>query len=168
MWIEYPDRFRVDATMPGGKVSQVYADGRFWVEGPTGVKEMDAQGAATIRANVDRDVVRVLLSAAAGERIVCEVDADDARTAAIEIAGAGFEPVTFFINRDNGLIEKARYSAGPGGRSEEIYSDYRNVGGIQVPFHTEVRRGALTPIERDIKTIRYNVPLSPALFQKPS
>jgi zinc protease len=165
MWIEYPDRFRVDATMPGGKVSQVYADGRYWVEGPTGVKEMDAQGAATIRANIDRDVVRVLLSAAAGERIVREVDADVARVAAIEISGAAVEPVTFFINRDNGLIEKARYSAGPGGRSEEIYSDYRNVSGIQVPFHTEVRRGTLTPIERDIKTIRYNVPLPPALFR---
>jgi hypothetical protein len=31
-----------------------------------------------------------------------------------------------------------------------------------------VRRGTLLPLERDIKTIRYNVPLAPALFQKPS
>ena len=77
-------------------------------------------------------------------------------------------PLTLLINRDNGLIEKARYVADPEGRSEEVYSDYRNVDGIQVPFHTVVRRAGLPPLERDVKTIRFNVPLPPALFTKPS
>jgi zinc protease len=166
--IEYPGRFRIDATMPGGKVSQVYADGRFWVESADGVAEMDPAAAATIRAAVDRDMTRVLLRAAAGELMLRDVDADDERTGAIEVSGDGLTPITLFINRDNGLIEKARYVGGPDGRTEELFSDYRNVGGIQVPFHTEVRRGVLRPIERDVKTIRYNVPLSPALFTKPS
>jgi len=163
--IEYPERFRVDATMPQGKVTQVYADGRYWVESADGVKELDAQAAAPIRAAVDRDMVRVLLRAAAGQLIVREVDSDDDRTGAIEVAGEGLAPVTLFVNRDNGLIEKARYLGGPDGRTDEIYSDYRNVAGIQVAFHTVVRRGSLLPLERDIKTIRYNVPLSPALFR---
>ena len=166
--IEYPDRFRVDAMMPREKVSQVYADGRFWIESAEGVKELDPGAAGSIRAAVDRDMVRVLLRAAAGTLVVREVDADDARTGAIELSGDGLAPVTLFINRDNGLIEKARYTGGPDGRTEELFSDYRNVGGIQVPFHTEVRRGGLRPLERDIKTIRYNVPLPAALFQKPS
>ena len=166
--IEYPDRFRVDAMMPREKVSQVYADGRFWIESAEGVKELDPGAAGSIRAAVDRDMVRVLLRAAAGSLVVREVDADDARTGAIELSGDGLAPVTLFINRDNGLIEKARYTGGPDGRTEELFSDYRNVGGIQVPFHTEVRRGGLRPLERDIKTIRYNVPLPAALFQKPS
>ena len=167
MSIEYPDRFRVDATMPGGKVSQVYADGRYWVESPDGVKELDADAAGTIRAAAERDVVRVLLGAAAGNLVVREVDGDE-RSDAIEISGAGLTPVTLFVNRDNGLIDKASYSGGPDGRTDEIYSDYRRVDGIQVPFHTEVRRGRLRPLERDIKTIRYNVPLPAALFRKPS
>jgi len=154
--------------MPREKVSQVYADGRFWIESAEGVKELDPGAAGSIRAAVDRDMVRVLLRAAAGSLVVREVDADDARTGAIELSGDGLAPVTLFINRDNGLIEKARYTGGPDGRTEELFSDYRNVGGIQVPFHTEVRRGGLRPLERDIKTIRYNVPLPAALFQKPS
>jgi zinc protease len=168
MAIEYPDRFRVEATMPGGTVVQVYADGKYWVQSPEGVRELAAEAAAPIRASVERDVVRVLLRAAAGALVVREVDGSDPRHGAIEISGAGVAPVTLHINRDNGLIEKAHYLGGPDGRSEEIYSDYRNVAGIQVPFHTEVRRGSLLPLERDIKTIRYNVPLPPALFQKPS
>jgi len=69
--------------------------------------------------------------------------------------------------RDNGLIERARYSIEPEGRGEEAYSDYRSVSGIQVAFHTVVRRGGLTPVERDVKKIRFNVALPPGLFVKP-
>ena len=163
--IEYPNRFRLDAVMPEGKVTQVFADGRYWVESPKGVAELDPQAAASIRAAVDRDMVQVLLRAASGTLVVREVDADSPKTSAIELSGDGLAPLTLFVNRDNGLVEKARYTGGPDGRTEEIYSDYRNVSGIQVPFHTEVRRGALRPLERDVKTIRYNVPLPPALFQ---
>ena len=168
MSIQYPDRFRVDAAMPGGKVAQVYADGRYWVETNEGVKELDPVAAGPIRANVQRDVVSVLVKAAAGKLVVRDVDSDDPQLGALEISGDGMEPLTLLINRTNGLIEKARYLSATEGRAEEIYSDYRNVGGIQVPFHTVVRRAGLTMIERDVKTIRYNVPLSAALFVKPS
>jgi hypothetical protein len=54
------------------------------------------------------------------------------------------------------------------GRCVETYSDYRNVSGIQVPFHTVQRRGPLSPVERDVRTIHFNVPLDAALFVKPS
>jgi hypothetical protein len=156
--------------MPGGKVTQVYAEGRYWVDNGEGAKELDKEQSGPIRAAVERDIVRLLVRAAAGQLVVRTVDAsaaEDPLIAAIEISGEGLGPVTLVINRDNGLIEQARYLAGPEGRSEETYSDYRNVGGIQVPFHTVVRRGALSPIERDVKTIHFNVPIAPALFVKP-
>jgi hypothetical protein len=152
--------------MPGGKVAQVYADGRYWVETGEGVKELDPVAAGPIRANVQRDVVSVLVKTAAGKLVVRDVDSDDPDVGALEITGDGMEPLTLFINRTNGLIEKARYMSGTEGRAEEVYSDYRNVGGIQVPFHTVVRRAGLTVIEREVKTIRFNVPLPPALFHK--
>jgi zinc protease len=167
--IEYPDRYRVDADTPGGRVAQVYADGRYWIQDDRGVSEMPPEGRGPIQSSVQRDIVRVLLKAAAGQLVVREVDADEASLAAIEVTGDGMSPLTLLINRDNGLIEKARYLAGPGeGRSEEAYSDYRRVAGIQVPFHTVVRRAGLSPLERDVKTVRFNVPLPPGLFTKPS
>jgi zinc protease len=166
--IEYPDRFRVDARMPGGTVAQVYADGRFWIEDARGVRELPEDARAQIRGSIERDVVRVLLGAASGSLIVREVDSNSETLGAIEVSGEGMTPVTLFVNRDNGLIERARYAAEPGGRSEEAYSDYRNVNGIQVAFRTVLRRPGVTPIERDVKTIRFNVPLPAGLFVKPS
>ena len=165
MSIEYPSRFRMEASMPEGKVVQVYADGRFWVETQAGVNELDAKSAGPVRAIIDRDIVQVLLRAAAGQVVVREVDSDNPQTGAIELSGQGLAPVTLFVNRDNGLIEKARYLDDRYGRTEELFSDYRTVDGIRFPFHTVVRRANLPPLERDIKTIRYNVPLSPALFR---
>jgi zinc protease len=166
--IEYPDRFRVDAAMPGGTVTQVYADGRYWVADPAGVKELPPAARGPIQSSVQRDIVRVLVKAATGALVVREVDADEPSLSGIEISGDGLAPLTLLINRDNGLIAKARYVADPEGRSEESYSDYRNVTGIQVPFHTVVRRAGLTPLERDMKTVRFNVPLPAGLFTKPS
>jgi zinc protease len=166
--IQYPDRFRVDATMPGGKVAQVFADGRYWVETGDGVKELDPVAAAPIRANIQRDIVTVLVKAAAGKLVVRDVDSDDPQLGALEITGEGMDPLTLLINRTNGLVEKARYMSGVEGRAEEMYSDYRNVGGIQVAFHTVVRRAGQKMIQRDVKTIRFNVPLAPALFHKQS
>lgn len=171
-YIEYPGRFRVDAETPAGRVTQVFTDGKYWIaQGDRGAEELDAEQSAPIRAAVDRDIVRLLVRAAAGRLVVRTIDTDadaDPLVGALEISGDGMVPVTLVINRGNGLIEQARYVAGPEGRSAETYSDYRNVGGIQVPFHTVVRRGGLTPIERDVKTIRFNQPLPPALFVKPS
>jgi zinc protease len=166
--IEYPDHFRVDADMPGGKVAQVYADGHYWIEDSRGVNELPPEARGPIQSSVQRDIVRVLVRAGSGKLVVRDIDSDTPSLGAIEISGEGMSPLTLLINRDNGLIEKARYVAQPEGKSEEDYSDYRNVGGIQVPFHTVVRRAGLSPIERDLKTIRYNIPLPAGLFVKPS
>lgn len=169
--IEYPDRYRVDADTPRGKLSQVYADGRYWIQDGGGTHELPPEARGPIQASVQRDIVPVLLNAAAGKLVVREVDpaADDAKVlGAIEVSGGGMTPLTLLINRDNGLIEKARYLADPDGRSEEAYSDYRNVHGIQVPFHTVVRRAGVPPLERDVKTVRFNVALPPGLFTKQS
>jgi zinc protease len=166
--IEYPDRFRIDADMPGGKVTQVYAGGRFWIEDARGVRELPEEARAQIRGNIERDVVRVLLGAAAGRLVVRGVDSDAETLGAIEVSGEDMTPVTLFVNRDTGLIERARYALSPAGRGEEAYSDYRSVDGIQVAFHTVVRRPGVTPIERDVKTIRFNVALPAGLFVKPS
>jgi zinc protease len=166
--IEYPDRFRVDADMPGGKVSQVYADGRYWIQDARGTNELPEAARGQIQASVQRDIVRVLVGAAAGTFVVREVDSDDPALDALEISGAAMSPLTLFVHRDTGLIQKARYLVEPDGRSEEAYSDYRNVEGIQVPFHTVVRRGGLSPLERDVKKIHFNVALPAGLFVKPS
>ena len=165
--IEYPERFRVDADMPGGRVSQVYADGRFWIVDPDGkANEMPEEGRPEIKASVQRDLIAVLVKAGTGKLVVREVDSEESVLAGLEISGSGMRPLQLFVNRDTGLVDRSRYD-GPDGRVEERYSDYRGVDGIQVAFHTVVRRKGMTSIERDVRTIKFNVPLAPGLFEMP-
>jgi zinc protease len=165
--IEYPERFRIDADMPGGRIAQVYAAGRYWVIDPDGkANEMPEEGRPEIKASVDRDLIAVLVKAAAGKLVVREIDSDEPVLAALEISGPDLRPLTLYVNRDNGLIDRCRYD-GRDGRVEERFSDYRDVDGIQIPFHTVVRRPGMTSIERDVKSIKFNVRLAPGIFEKP-
>jgi hypothetical protein len=165
--IEYPDRFRVDADMPGGRVGQVYSAGRYWIIDPEGkANELPEEGRPEIKAAIQRDLIALLVKAGTGKLVVREVDSDESVLAGIEVSGPDMRPLTIFVNRDNGLIDRSRYE-GPDGRVEERYSDYRTVDGIKIPFHTVVRRTGMTSIERDVKTIKFNVPLAPGIFDRP-
>jgi hypothetical protein len=165
--IEYPDRFRVDADMPGGRIGQVYSMGRYWIIDPAGkADEMPEEGRPAIKASVQRDLIAVLVKAGTGKLVVREIDSEESVLGGLEITGSDMPPLQIFINRDTGLIDRSRYD-GAEGRVEERYNDYRNVDGIQIPFHTVVRRKGLTSIERDIRTIKFNGPLAPGIFEKP-
>src|SRR5690348_17896618 len=52
-----------------------------------------------------------LVKAAAGKLVIREVDSDEPVLAGLEISGPDMEPLTLFINRDNGLIDRSRYQA---------------------------------------------------------
>lgn len=165
-WIEYPDRYRIEAAMPGGKVVQVYAKGQYWIQDAQGTHE--APSAETVRASLQRDTIPLLLKLAAGQLDAHALETKDPALAALQIAGRDMAPLTMFVNRDTGFIAGVRYQDQSGTATEELYSDYRDVDGVQIAFHTVVRREGLSPVERDVKTFRMNVPVPRNLFTKPS
>jgi hypothetical protein len=164
--IAYPDRFRLDVDAPGGKVTQVFDAGQYWLQDARGVREVSGEVRDSIRATLERDTISVLLKCAAGALSMRPAEAE-APLAGVMVSGDGLEPLTLFINRDTGFIEKVRYDT-PAGAAEEEYSDYRNVEGVRVAFHMVLRRPKTMPIERDVVHIHFNVPLPAGLFTKPS
>jgi hypothetical protein len=50
---------------------------------------------------------------------------------------------------------------------EEQFSDYRNVGGLQVAFSAVVHAAGLPILTRRVRTFEYNVALSTDLFTRP-
>ena len=164
--IEYPDRFRLDLDAPGGKVTQVFNAGEYWLQDARGVREVSGEVRDGIRAALQRDTIGVLLKCASGVLSMRVADAEEP-LAGVTVSGDGLEPLTLFINRDTGFIEKVRYDT-PAGAAEEAYSDYRTVEGVRVAFHTVLRHPNAMPIERDVVHIHFNVPLPAGLFAKPS
>jgi outer membrane lipoprotein-sorting protein len=168
-FIQYPDRYRQEMQTPQGRVVQVYADGRYWIEDARGVRDAPLSARDEIHESVQRDVTSLLLRASDGKLTLSDADSGDDRLAAVSVSSHGMRPVTLFIDRATGLVVRERYEAPDGGGVvEEQYSDYRPVDGLQVPFRTVLTRQGTPIIERVITSVRFNVPLQPSLFLRPS
>jgi zinc protease len=167
--IQYPDRYRVEADADGRRIVQVYADGRYWIQDAQGAREAPVSVRDEIHASIQRDVVPLLLRAAAGKLTLSDVHSDDGSLAAVAVGGDGMMPVTLFVDRASGLIVREQYAAPDGaGVIQERYSDYRAVNGVQVAFKTVVERPGAPLIERTVENIRFNIPLQASLFVRPS
>ena len=172
----YPDRFRVDATVPGvdEPLVQVYNAGEAWVKDPKGVREAPALMRDDFAANVRRDTIPLLVAASRGDlstRLVPDGETSrDGGDDVLEISGSGLMPVRLYID-DDGLIAKQAFtSAGPDGRrlpTEEVFSDYRVVNGVRVPFEATLMRNGRPVVKRSLDRVVINGPVDASLFEKP-
>lgn len=178
--VVYPDRVRVDATVQQAEISQVYNAGRMWMRDPGGVHDAPPGMADEAAAGVRRDAVPLLLAAYDGTysvKVVGEEGAEGRVFRVLEVAGEGLAPVRLFIDRA-GLIAKQTYTmrapagmpaggAAPESTVEEVFSDYRPVDGVQIPFKAELRHAGATIVERTLRAVRFNEPIDDRLFDKP-
>jgi zinc protease len=167
--IAYPDRFRTDAMTPGGRLVQVFNKGECWVQNEREVREAPAPLAAALRANVQRDTVRLLLGLADGHVTAARVGdiVESGRSMpALEVKGPEMRAVTLVLDPDSALILRQRYAVGAEA-IEETFSDYRDVSGVKVAFKTVLSGAGVPTVERVVRSVRYNVPVDSMLFTRP-
>jgi zinc protease len=173
--IAYPDRFRIEAKLPQAEIVQTFAGGEAWIKDPTGVHDAPPPMRDEFRASAQRDLILLLIDAAAGKlqaRALAATGPDDKDLEALELSGGATarESITLFLDKATGLIVKVAYSAfTPVGRqrTEELLSDYRTVDGVQVAYKAIMRRADQTILERVVTDLKLNLPLEDALFKKP-
>jgi zinc protease len=137
----YPDRMRQEMTLPFGTMSTVVtADGGFMVS-PQGVqdlpdsrlaearKSMRRQLLPLLRASLDEGFEAVALGAA-------EVDGREVETVQVSLAG---DMVLLAIAGDNGDVLAMTFRGsgfGATGEIRHVFSDFREVDGLRLPFQT--------------------------------
>ena len=172
-YVAYPDKFRVDAKIKGVDVVQVYDSGSAWVQDPAGIHEAPVPMREDFRNSVRRDTIPMLIAASEGKnavKILPEEGRDGRVLRVLEISGAQLPPVRLYID-PQGLIARQAFAApGPDGKPvqvEEVFSDYRKVDGIMVPYKAELVRQGRTILTRTIRTVTLNAPVDAALFVRP-
>ena len=169
--IRYPGSFRIEASTPEGPLVQVFTAGTFWVEDARGSREAPPQVAAEMRAVVQRDSLPLLLALADGRLTATRTDVIEAGQSlpGLNVTSSGMRGLTVILDPVTSLILKQRYMSADGeGVTEEAFSDYRDMNGLQVAFRAVLRRPRAPTIERRLQTFEYNVQLPPALFTRPS
>lgn len=170
-YVHYPGQFRVDAVGPAGLRTQTFDAGTAWISDGETVEDAPDGFRNGLQGGVQRDGIGLLL-ALADDRVrgksVPHVTVGGRPLPAIEVELAavgkviiGFDPVT-------GLMAYQQYGgSGDEPKTEETFTDYRVVQGLQVAHQASVRREGQLPIQRRVKTFELNVPLDPQLFKKP-
>ena len=177
-YIVYPDKFRVDAEIEGTQTTQVFNAGRAWVKSPRGVQDAPPPMTADFASSVRRDIIPLLIEAAEGRltvRKLTDQTAKDGRLVQVlEISGPQIDRVRLLIDQQMLIVGQAYTTPSPlGGQSpgilnEEVFSDYRFVNGIRVPFETQLLQNGQPVIKRTITKVSFNDAVPDTLFNRPS
>jgi len=179
-YVSYPDRFRVDATIPDPsgagravEVVQTYNGGNAWIKDPAGVHEPPPEMLGDFASSVRRDTFPLLINAVEGRLTVRRLPDEGSGPTAVrvlEIRGQNLDPIRLYINQDL-LIARQSYSVpdqnGRPAATEETFADYRTVDGIKVPFDTQLSRAGSPTIRRTLTKVSFNTPIPAAQFDRP-
>jgi predicted Zn-dependent peptidase len=155
-WIA-PSHFRQDSVMPSGKIS-AYIDGQSgWIATPQGTGALAGAQLKQVQGGQFRAFFPMLLSDRTVGRVVKAVNG---RT--VEIGDTSGQVVRLVTDPDTGLPRSALYvtvTATGEVAVEERYSDYRETGGLKLPFHVSITAGGRNYAEVTVKSFQANTGL---------
>jgi hypothetical protein len=115
----------------------------------------------------------VLLGASAGEYsvgLLPDERSSDTPLKVLEFSGRDLTPLKLYIGPDNLIAKQAFTTAGPDGmplQVEEVFSDYRTVNGVRVPFQAQLMQGGRPIMKRTLSSVTLNTPVADSLFDRP-
>jgi zinc protease len=161
-----PGAMRQEITLPFGKQS-IYSDGSSgWLASMQGVQNLPPPVLKQVRGEMFRQIVGLLLSDRDPDRTV-----NYAGDGVLEISSKNGESVRLQVDETTGVPLKLTYEeAGAAGPSsiELTYSDWREAGGLRLPFGWIVMQGGKKFAEVKIQDYKINSGLTQeALSKKP-
>jgi hypothetical protein len=162
----FPDKYRMQMTLPMGQVVQGY-DGKIaWMQQGTQTREMPEQMAAEVRNGITRagslGLLRTALDGSA------EIAATDANTILWKKGDATvrmtFDPQTKRVAK---LAYRGIGMSGPADVEIE-FGDYRKVGDVWWPHKSNITQNGQKFGELVLNEIVFNPELKPELFTKPA
>jgi zinc protease len=162
-----PSTIRQDNELPFMKQS-VYSDGTSgWLAGMQGVRNLTPPVLKQIQGEAFRQIASLALSDRDAGRTVSQ-SADGT----LEISSKEGESVRMTVDEKTGLPAKLAYQQSPaegGNAVEEIFSDWRDVDGLRLPFQWSVMQGGKKFASATIQDYKINSGLTvDALGAKPA
>ena len=150
-----PQYLRQDQDLPFGKVS-VYTDGKSgWLATPQGTMPMPAQVLKQAQGELFRHLIALMLSDRDASRTVNAVQKN-----AVEISAKDGETVKLEFDEATGLPAREIYrESGMGGgpaEMEEVYSDWRDAGGLKLPFKITILKDGKKFAEAVVSEYKFN------------
>jgi len=176
--VAYPDRMRLEMKLPEAGVTQGFDGTVGWLQFPAppgtpGVSEVAPDAVREFRRSILlTGAVGIVNAAQAGTlevQYLGEEEVEGKQTRAALWRGPS-GPVRLYVDVGSHFLVAARFFSGsPHGPSETLqtWDDYRDVGGVQFPFHTVTYQNGVRHSEIFVQQVRINQPMDASLFAKP-
>ncbi|MBZ5617970.1 MAG: insulinase family protein [Acidobacteriia bacterium] len=155
-WIA-PTFFRQESELPGGKIMAYWDGQRGWFATRQGSSILAGAQLKQLQGDLFRLYFRLLLSDRMEGRTVNATEDDT-----IEISDRSGETVRVVVNAE-GLPATVLYNAvhltGPPVSAQEDFSDFRDVGGIKIPYQVRVMQGGRKYADVTVTDARVNTGL---------
>lgn len=154
----FPATMRQEIELPFGKQS-IYSNGSSgWLAGMQGVRDLPPAVLGQVRGEVFRQILGLTLSNRDADRTVSY-----SGDGVLDIASKTGERAQLQVDEKTGVPVKLSYqeaSAGGPESVEQLYSDWRDVGGLRLPFQWTVLQGGKKFAEVKIQDYKLNSGLS--------
>ncbi len=171
---QYPDRMLMRLDVSGQVLVQVFDAGHAWLSDAHGPRDASEPMRRDLEAVVARDWLvlfkAVLADQMAGRRLPDETGRSGESLLAAEFWSPRLPPVRLVVDASTGRLVRVSYQvAGPVGLEvvDDVFSDFRLVGGLQVPHRIVTRRDGVAVHERTLSAVVADPALAAGLFSKP-
>jgi len=159
---------------PMGEMVQGYDGQVAWMQTPQGTRELPASQKEEFDNSLFRETLWLLQNFDSGSLTVqalgqSEADGKPAEGVAVTDPERKRQ-VKLYLDAATKLPVKKVYTAafmGPPGEIEEIYSDYREVSGVKLPFKTQVFQNGQKRAEQTTTELKINPGVPNSAYQKP-
>jgi zinc protease len=172
--LSYPARIRSEISILGQKIVQVLDGEQGWMAAGQQSADLPLNQVENMRRRVLlTEGIAIYQAALDGKAKFQKLDDEQVQgrklIALYWNTDAG--PIKLYVDPATHLIVGASYNASTrGGNLEtlELWSDFRTVDGLQLPFHMVGYQGGVKFMDVTVKQIQANVPVDPKLFAKPN
>jgi predicted Zn-dependent peptidase/outer membrane lipoprotein-sorting protein len=169
-----PDKFVYNMKTPMGEMTTAFDGAIGWITTPRGTEEMPSQARQLYASQVASNLLVALQNYDKPEYAVHHIGDEQFNGTSIAVVVMRYLPLNhtfrYFIDTKTGLVvKKIAKTMTPSGLAdvEEVYSEYRTVDGIHVPFKTIVTSGKQKVSETVISSLKVNSGLSRDSFKRP-
>ena len=156
-----PSSLRQDLELPFGKQS-VYSDGTAgWMAGFQGTQALPAPVVKQVRGEFFRQIALLAVSDRDPDRTV-----NYAGEGALEISSKDGDNVRLEVDEKTGMPARTSYQEGGQGSVSQVFSDWREVNGIRLPFEWTTLQGDRKFATVKIDNYKINSGLTPEVLSK--
>ncbi len=169
----YPGKLRQNMTTPQGELSFVFDGEAGYIVVPMGAQPLPPEVSRSLKDAVFRDIIPLfihLTESDASVQFAGNEDINGESTSILLVKQPSGETLKVYISDETHHVVKYAFRESEQGvivDKERYYSDYREIGGVKIPYRVDEHVNGNTVSESRTTSVKLNIDVAESLFEIP-